>query len=59
MQTECLLLVRALFSEVSPIPCKYAMELLGLWGRAAPAADRRGRETSRRKCARRWYRWAS
>ena len=32
MQTECLPLVRALFSEVSPIPCKYAMELLGLCG---------------------------
>ena len=30
MQTECLPLVRALFSEVSPIPCKHAMELLGL-----------------------------
>ena len=32
MQTECMPLVRALFSEVSPIPCKYAMELLGLCG---------------------------
>ena len=32
MQTDCLPLVRALFSEVSPIPCKHAMELLGLCG---------------------------
>lgn len=30
MQTDCLPLVRALFSEVSPIPCKYAMERMGL-----------------------------
>lgn len=30
MQLEALPLVRALFSEVSPIPCKYAMELMGL-----------------------------
>lgn len=30
MQIRCLPLVRALFSEVSPIPCKYAMQLLGL-----------------------------
>lgn len=29
-QTRVLPLVRALFSEVSPIPCKHAMELLGL-----------------------------
>ncbi len=32
MQTECLPLVRALFSEVSPIPCKHAMERMGLCG---------------------------
>ncbi|MDO5145372.1 MAG: 4-hydroxy-tetrahydrodipicolinate synthase [bacterium] len=32
MQTACLPLVRALFSEVSPIPCKYAMERMGLCG---------------------------
>lgn len=32
MQTDCLPLVRALFSEVSPIPCKHAMELLRLCG---------------------------
>lgn len=32
MQVEALPLVRALFSEVSPIPCKYAMERLGLCG---------------------------
>lgn len=30
MQLQALPLVRALFSEVSPIPCKYAMEKLGL-----------------------------
>ena len=30
MQVEALPLVRALFSEVSPIPCKYAMERMGL-----------------------------
>lgn len=30
LQLECLPLVRALFNEVSPIPCKYAMERLGL-----------------------------
>lgn len=30
MQLKALPLVRALFSEVSPIPCKYAMEKLGL-----------------------------
>ena len=30
MQAECMPLVRALFSEVNPIPCKYAMELLDL-----------------------------
>ena len=30
LQVESLPLVRALFSEVSPIPCKYAMEQLGL-----------------------------
>lgn len=30
MQIEALPLVRALFSEVSPIPCKYAMERMGL-----------------------------
>lgn len=32
MQAECMPLVRALFSEVNPIPCKYAMELLDLCG---------------------------
>ncbi len=32
MQTRMLPLVKALFSEVSPIPCKYAMEQLGLCG---------------------------
>ena len=30
MQLECMPLVKALFSEVSPIPCKYAMELMNL-----------------------------
>ena len=30
MQLQALPLVRALFSEVSPIPCKYAMQLMGL-----------------------------
>ena len=30
LQVESLPLVRALFNEVSPIPCKYAMEKLGL-----------------------------
>jgi len=30
LQVESLPLVRALFSEVSPIPCKYAMEKMGL-----------------------------
>lgn len=30
MQMEALPLVRALFCEVSPIPCKYAMSLMGL-----------------------------
>lgn len=30
MQLRALPLVRALFSEVSPIPCKYAMQLMGL-----------------------------
>jgi len=30
LQLRLLPLVRALFSEVSPIPCKYAMEWLGL-----------------------------
>ena len=30
MQLQALPLVRALFSEVSPIPCKYAMQKLGL-----------------------------
>ena len=30
MQAECMPLVRALFGEVNPIPCKYAMELLDL-----------------------------
>lgn len=30
MQTDCLPLVRALFSEVSPIPCKHAMQRMGL-----------------------------
>ena len=32
MQTRMLPLVKALFSEVSPIPCKFAMEQLGLCG---------------------------
>lgn len=32
MQAECMPLVRALFGEVNPIPCKYAMELLDLCG---------------------------
>lgn len=32
LQTRLLPLVRALFSEVSPIPCKYAMEQMGLCG---------------------------
>ena len=32
LQVESLPLVRALFSEVSPIPCKYAMEKMGLCG---------------------------
>ena len=31
-QIELLPLIRALFSEVSPIPCKYGMEKLGLCG---------------------------
>lgn len=30
LQLDCFPLVRALFHEVSPIPCKYAMEKLGL-----------------------------
>lgn len=30
MQLDCLPLVKALFNEVSPIPCKYAMKLMGL-----------------------------
>ena len=32
LQTQYLPLVRALFCEVSPIPCKYAMQKLGLCG---------------------------
>lgn len=32
LQTRLLPLVSALFSEVSPIPCKYAMEQMGLCG---------------------------
>ena len=32
LQTRLLPLVKALFSEVSPIPCKYAMEKMGLCG---------------------------
>ena len=30
LQVQSLPLVRALFNEVSPIPCKYAMEKMGL-----------------------------
>lgn len=32
LQIRLLPLIKALFTEVSPIPCKYAMELLGLCG---------------------------
>ena len=32
LQVKSLPLVRALFSEVSPIPCKFAMEQMGLCG---------------------------
>ena len=32
LQVKALPLVRALFSEVSPIPCKFAMEQMGLCG---------------------------